>query len=66
MVSSIAEEHILESLTYLVKKRTQEKKYLKNWKKKKINEEAEIDILEETIDRAHHVGPKKKKSSYHS
>ena len=31
-----------------------------------INEEAEVDIPEETIDRAHCVGPKKKKSSYHS
>ena len=28
-------------------------------KKKLINEEAEVDIPEKTVDRAHHVGPKK-------
>ena len=41
-----------------VKKRKQVKKYWKRWTKLS-NEEAEVDILDETIDRAHRVGPNK-------
>ena len=59
-MSSTAAEHVLESLTYLAKKRKQVKKY---WKKVKklIKEEAEVDVPEKTNDRAHRVGPKRKK-----
>ena len=68
-MSRIAAEDVLELLIYLKKKRKHAKMY---WKKCKnlINEEAEVEIPEEiidrvheeTIDRDHRVGPEKNKN----